>query len=146
MYFILAMLKLHCCAGFSLAVASGGYPLGAVNGLLVAVASLVAEQGFWASAVVAWALEPQAQSFGVHGLSCSMCVGSSWTRDQTHVFCIGRQIFFISHQGSPHACSLHSRDLWCLYHLVFAAEGCVLFFTGALQFMIVEGGLPPHLL
>ena len=75
MYFILAMLKLHCCAGFSLAVASGGYPLGAVNGLLVAVASLVAEQGFWVSAVVAWALEPQAQSFGVHGLSCSMVCG-----------------------------------------------------------------------
>ena len=146
MYFILAMLKLHCCAGFSLAVASRGYPLDAVNGLLVAVASLIAEQGFWvpwASAVVAWAIEHRLSHLGCTGLVAPWCMGSSWTGDQTHVFCIGRQIFFVSHQGSPHACSLHSRDLWCLYHLVFAAEGCVLFFTGALQFMIVKGGSPP---
>ena len=39
MYFIVAMLKLHCRAGFSLTVASRGYPLDAVNGLLIVVAS-----------------------------------------------------------------------------------------------------------
>ena len=27
-----------------------------------------------------------------HGLSCSLQVGSSWTRDRTHVPCLGRQI------------------------------------------------------
>ena len=48
------MLGLHCCAGFSLVVASGGYSLISVCGLLIAVASLVAEdglQGMWASVV-----------------------------------------------------------------------------------------------
>ena len=37
------MLGLCCCAGFSLAAASGGYSLVAVHGLLIAVASLVVE-------------------------------------------------------------------------------------------------------
>ena len=27
-----------------------------------------------------------------HGLSCSLHVGSSWTRDQTHILCFGRRI------------------------------------------------------
>ena len=39
------MLGLHCCVGFSLVVASGGYSPAAVRGLLVAVASLVSEHG-----------------------------------------------------------------------------------------------------
>ena len=34
----------------------------------------------------------QASVVVVHGLSCSEPVRSSWTRDQTHVSCIGRQI------------------------------------------------------
>ena len=37
----LAMLCLHCCAGFSLVAASGGYSLAAVLGLFTAVISLV---------------------------------------------------------------------------------------------------------
>ena len=44
-YLFLAMLGLHCCSGFSLVVASGGYPLVAVLRLLIAVAFLVAEHG-----------------------------------------------------------------------------------------------------
>ena len=40
-YFSMAVLGLHCCAGFSLVVASGGYPLVVAHGLLVA--SLVLE-------------------------------------------------------------------------------------------------------
>ena len=40
-YLFLAVLGLHCCAGFSLVVASGGYPLVVAHGLLVA--SLVLE-------------------------------------------------------------------------------------------------------
>ena len=54
--FIVAVLGLHGCAGFSLLVVSGGYPLVAVRGILTAVASLVAEQGLQgprASAVAA---------------------------------------------------------------------------------------------
>ena len=42
-FFFLAMLGLRCCTGFSLIAASGGYSLVAVCGLLVVVASLVAE-------------------------------------------------------------------------------------------------------
>ena len=50
------MLGLHCCSGFSLVVASGGYPLVAVLRLLIAVAFLVVEhrlQGLQVSVVVA---------------------------------------------------------------------------------------------
>ena len=42
-YFLMTLLGLRCCVGFSLVVASKGYCLGAVLGLLAAVASLVAE-------------------------------------------------------------------------------------------------------
>ena len=41
----MAMLGLHCRTGFSLAAASKGYTLAAGQGLLIAVASLVAEHG-----------------------------------------------------------------------------------------------------
>ena len=41
----LAVLCLHYCVGFSLVVASMGYSLVAVHGLLIEVASLVAEHG-----------------------------------------------------------------------------------------------------
>ena len=40
------MLGLHCCVGFSVIAASGGYSLGVVYSLLILVASLVAEHGF----------------------------------------------------------------------------------------------------
>ena len=42
----LAVLGLHCCTGFSLAAASGGYSLVAVCRLLFSVASFVAEHRF----------------------------------------------------------------------------------------------------
>ena len=42
-YLLLAVLSLHCFEGFSLVVASGGYSLVAVHGLLTVVASLVTE-------------------------------------------------------------------------------------------------------
>ena len=41
----MAVLGLCCSAGFSLVVASVGYSLVAVHGLLIAVVSLVAEHG-----------------------------------------------------------------------------------------------------
>ena len=44
-YLFLAVLGLCCCTGFSLVVASGGYSPVAVPGLLIVVASLVAEPG-----------------------------------------------------------------------------------------------------
>ena len=42
-YLFLAVLGLPCCAGFSLVAASEGYSVDAVCGLLIAVASIVAE-------------------------------------------------------------------------------------------------------
>ena len=42
-YLFLAVLGLRCCEGFSLVVVSRSYFLVAVHGLLIAVASLVAE-------------------------------------------------------------------------------------------------------
>ena len=46
-YFILAELGLHCCASLSLVADGGGCSLVAMRGLLIAVASLVAEHGLW---------------------------------------------------------------------------------------------------
>ena len=45
MYLFLAVLGLHCCTGFSLVEASGGYSLVVVRRLRIAVASLVATIG-----------------------------------------------------------------------------------------------------
>ena len=44
-YLFLAVLGLHCCAGFSLAADSRGYSLYVARGLLTAVASPVTEHG-----------------------------------------------------------------------------------------------------
>ena len=71
----LAVLSLHCCAGFALVVVSWGCSL-AVHWLLTVVAPLVVVQGLWGaqSLVVAayrlsscssWALEHRLNSCGV---------------------------------------------------------------------------------
>ena len=72
-------------------------PLSVVCGLLIAEASLVAEPGFcvcrlqrlWCtgSVVAAHRLESM-------GSAAPKCVGSSQTRNQTHVPCIGRRILY----------------------------------------------------
>ena len=72
-----------CClfvavCGLSLIVVSGGYSLVGVNGLLIAV-SIGCEVG--------------AQSLWHMGLVAPWHVESSWTRNQTRVPHIGRQIF-----------------------------------------------------
>ena len=58
-YLFLAVVGLHCHAGFSIVVASNGYSLVAEHCFLIGVAFLIAEQrlqGSWASVVVAPAL------------------------------------------------------------------------------------------
>ena len=88
-----AVLGLHCCAGFSLVVASRGCSLILVCRLLNAVAFLVAEhglQGAPASVVVA------------HRLSCSVACGI--LPDQGSNPCLLHwQVYSLppSHQGSP---------------------------------------------
>ena len=56
----LAVLSLHCCAGFSLVAVSGGYCLAAAHGFLTAVASLVMEH----SPEDVWAPEHRLSSCG----------------------------------------------------------------------------------
>ena len=43
--YLLTVLGLRCCSGFSLVAVSRGYSLVAVHGLLIEVASLVVEHG-----------------------------------------------------------------------------------------------------
>ena len=44
-YLLTALRGLCCCMSFSLVVANGAYPLVVVCGLLIVVASLIAERG-----------------------------------------------------------------------------------------------------
>ena len=84
----LAVLGLHCFEGF-LQLQRAGAAL--VHGLLNAVASLVAEHTLQACGQLqpadskAWA-----QQLRHAGLAALQLVRSSWTRDQTHVPCLGR--------------------------------------------------------
>ena len=83
----------YCCLcwvftvawAFSLVGAGRGHSLGAVHGLLIVGASLVADHGLWnaqTSAVVA------------HMLSCLSEEESSQTRGQTHISCFGRSVLY----------------------------------------------------
>ena len=88
--------------GFSLVVAKGSYSLVAVHGLLIAVASLVAEDrllGMQASVVSARGLSCCGSGALEHRLnSCDTIsvghVGPSGIGDQTCISCIGRQILY----------------------------------------------------
>lgn len=80
---------------------SRGSSLVDMRGLLIAVAALVAEDGprgsglqqFWLPFSIA-----QAQWFTCTDLVVPWFVGSSWTRDQTGVSCIGR--LTLDHQAT----------------------------------------------
>ena len=74
-YLFVAVLGLHCCVGFSLVAASGGYFLVVARGLLTGVASPIENHRFWgmrASVVAA----PGPQSTGPTAVarrpSCTM--------------------------------------------------------------------------
>ena len=100
LFFPLGLYCLCCCVGFSLVVASRGYSLVAILGLLIAVASLVVEyggEGTWASVVAARGFSScdfRALEHGLnsHGAHAAQHVGSSCTRGRTHVSCTGRRI------------------------------------------------------
>ena len=70
-------------AGFSLVAESGSYSLVVGHRLLIAEACLVAEYKLW---------EVRSQELRHMVLHALHLVGSSWSRDTTHVPCIGRQI------------------------------------------------------
>ena len=78
-YYYLAVLGLCCCAGFSLAAASGGYTPVAVSWLLIAVASLLVErglQGMPASVLVAPAPWSTGPGVVVRRPDCSTACGT----------------------------------------------------------------------
>ena len=85
----MAVLDLHCCVGFSLVRASGGYSPVAGHRLKDTQASAVAESGL--SACSSQVLEHRPCS---HGPAAPRPVGSSWVRNQNHVSCPSRQILY----------------------------------------------------
>ena len=95
---IFAALGLHY-AVFSLIVASGSCSL-VMCRFLTVVAALVAEhqlQQFWLPGS-----KTQAQQLWLMGLTVLRHVGSSRTKDQTHVPCTGRQTLPLCQQGVLH--------------------------------------------
>ena len=87
-YLFLAVLGLCCCTWAFSSCGEQGLLFVAAHGLLTVVASLVAEHGLQArSSCGTWA-----QWLWRTGLIAPWHVGSSRTRAQTHVPCIGRRI------------------------------------------------------
>ena len=92
------MLGLRCYLDFSLVAGSGAYSLVAVPGLLFAWLLLLWSTGsracisvvvaHWLSSCSSWALEHRFELWHT-GLVAPWHMGSSWTRDRTHVSCIG---------------------------------------------------------
>ena len=82
-------------SGFALAVKSEGCSSGSVQAAR-AVASPAAEPGSGPAGVRSCGsrLQSTGSTAVPRGLSCSLAVGSSWTRDRTCVSCIGRQILY----------------------------------------------------
>ena len=91
-YLFLAAFGLHCCMRAFSSCGKQGLLFVAVHGILIVVASLVAEHRLQASVVVAHGLQSAGSVVVVHGLNCSVACGIFRTRVQTHVPCIGRQI------------------------------------------------------
>ena len=86
-----------CSVGFSLGVASRGYSPVAVHEFLIAVASLVVRHGLVVGmscstcAQQLWLVGSRARAQSWHtDIVAPWHVGSSWTKDQTCVSCIGR--------------------------------------------------------
>ena len=91
----LAALGLHCCAQAFSSCGEWGLLFTVVRGLLIAVASLVAEHGLQARRLQQLWLtgsRAQAQQLWRTGLVAPRHVGSSRTRARTCVPCIGRRI------------------------------------------------------
>ena len=105
-YLWLCWVFLASC-GSSSVTGSRGYSLGAVHGPLTAAVSLVAEPGLWVPGLWAPGLRElwhmgsivaaqglQSTGSVVEDLVVPQHVASSWTRNQTHVLCIGRWILY----------------------------------------------------
>ena len=123
-FFFSVALGLYCWAWSFSSCCEWGLLFVAVHGFLTAVASLVVEHrllGAQASAVAATGLVTGAQRLLAvaqevqsTGSVALQHVGSSWTRDWTHVPCIGRQILIhCTPREVPRLC-LNKLSRWCL--------------------------------
>ena len=94
-YLFTSALGLLCCVRAFSSCREWGLLFVAVRGLLIPVASLVAEHGLQARRLQQlWLADSraQAQQLWRMGLVALRHVGSSWTRARTCVPCIGRRI------------------------------------------------------
>ena len=128
-YFILlTALGLRCCARAFSSCGERGLLFVVVLGLLIAVASLVAEHGLqvhgfsscgsWAQQLWLAGSRVQAQQLWRTGLVAPRHVGSSRTRVQTLVPCIGRRILNHCATREAHSCVLLNKlfnHFKCLY-------------------------------
>ena len=83
-YLFLVALGLCCCVRFSLVMETGGYSPLVGHGLLIVVASLIAECGLnstQASVVVSPGLQSKGSGVVEHRLVAVQHVGPSWIRD-----------------------------------------------------------------
>ena len=103
--FILAVLGLHCCAGFSLVAGSGDDALVAVCGLLIVVASLVGSAGSRVHRLQS--LWHTGSVVAAHRRSCSAACGVfldqesnpcllPWQADSYSLSCQGSPILFFN--------------------------------------------------
>ena len=102
------MLGLCCCMDFSLVAASRDYSCCSMwvshcRGFPCCGAWALGfcSCGTWASSLWFPGSRAQAQYLWHAGLVAPWHVGSSWSKDRTHVSCIGRHSYPLSHQRSP---------------------------------------------
>ena len=105
-FYLFVLLGTHCCVGFALVVGSEGYSLVAVHRLLSlrawalgCMGSAVTARGLgsrsaWAQQSQLSGSRAQAQQLQRMGLVAPWLVGSSQTRDRTHVSSISKQILY----------------------------------------------------
>lgn len=101
--------SLLLCVGFLWSRQVVGLLFLAVHRLLIVVASLAAEHGLYV-----WELS----SCSITGLVAPWHVGSSWSRDQTHVSCIGRRTPIHSTSREVQKCNFDELTILILLYQV----------------------------
>ena len=117
----------------SLVAVSRGYSLAAVHGLLIAVASLVAEHRLSALRLQWVRLtgpRAEAQELWYTGLFAPWHVRSSLTKDRTHVPCVGRWMLTHCTTSEVHNLSLESKSSDGRIQLLFVVSPQVSSKTG----------------
>lgn len=106
--FVLGVLDLHCCEGFSNCKEWGVCPSCSVRA--------APRSGFWGCK--AQTLE-HISIITSRGLCCFAACGILLIRDQTHVYCTGRQVLYYWTAREAPIIRLHSKWIDFLYFLLF---------------------------